>query len=68
MSSQVGQIGSGLQPRWDRSRRTETTLSLLRDLPMKGMVSHEFDFARAPDAYKLLDEHAADALGVLLRY
>lgn len=68
VSSQVGRVPPQLQARWDRTRRTLTTLALLRSLPVAQMVSHEVPFADAPRAYELLDAGPEDVYGVLLRY
>ena len=68
ISSQVGQIAGTLQPRWDRERRSRTTLARLETLPVQSMVTHEVSFEEAPRAYDLLDTGGGDVLGVLLRY
>jgi threonine dehydrogenase-like Zn-dependent dehydrogenase len=68
ISSQVSTLGSGLQPRWDLLRRMEVVLQLLADPRLRTEVTHTFPFDRAPEAYRLLDENAADALGVVLTY
>jgi threonine dehydrogenase-like Zn-dependent dehydrogenase len=68
VSSMVGLVGSGLQPRWDKRRRMQTAMRLLRAVDVNAMVTHEFDFADAPQAYALIDEHPNETLGVLLNY
>jgi threonine dehydrogenase-like Zn-dependent dehydrogenase len=68
ISSQVSTIGSGLQPRWTMERRMEYALTLLTGSVLTTNVTHTFPFARAPDAYRLLDEDAASAMGVVLTY
>jgi threonine dehydrogenase-like Zn-dependent dehydrogenase len=68
ISSQVSSIGSGLQTRWSMERRMATVLRLLADDGLRTPISHTLPFARAPEAYRLLDEHAAETTGVMLDY
>jgi len=68
MSSQVSSVGSGLQPRWDFVRRMELVLDLIKTFPIKEMVTHHFDLARAPEAYQFVDTRADETLGVVFRY
>ena len=67
-SSQVGRSDPGLAPRWDRSRRTETVLRLLRRLDLEALISHRLPFDRAPEAYPLLDERPGEAVQVVFTY
>jgi threonine dehydrogenase-like Zn-dependent dehydrogenase len=68
VSSQVSSLGSGLQPRWDFGRRMDVVLELLVKLPVKEMVTHRFQLADAGDAYRFVDLHADETLGVLFKY
>jgi 2-desacetyl-2-hydroxyethyl bacteriochlorophyllide A dehydrogenase len=68
VSSQNATIGSGLQPRWDTERRMGVVMEQLADLDTAHLISHRFPFSRAPEAYRLLDEHHDDAFGVILDY
>jgi len=68
ISSQVSSLGSGLQPRWDFSRRFGTVLSHLPYLNVDKMVSHSFSLADAPDAYRLIDEDPGSTFGVIIDY
>lgn len=68
VSSQVSSLGSGLQPRWDFGRRMDTVMSLLPGLPVKDMVTHRFDLARAEEAYRFVDTRANETLGVMFGY
>jgi 2-desacetyl-2-hydroxyethyl bacteriochlorophyllide A dehydrogenase len=67
-SSQVGQINPALAPRWDRARRTALVMELLPQLRLADLISHRIPFAQAPEAYRLLDGHAENALQVILTY
>lgn len=68
ISSQVSTLGSGLQPRWSWERRDQVAFSLLAQDWLQTPVTHRLRFAEAPEAYRLLDQHPEDAIGVLLDY
>jgi 2-desacetyl-2-hydroxyethyl bacteriochlorophyllide A dehydrogenase len=68
VSSQVSSLGSGLQPRWTVERRNRAAFDLLRSDWLDTPVSHRFAFERAPEAYRILDEGADRAMGILLVY
>jgi 2-desacetyl-2-hydroxyethyl bacteriochlorophyllide A dehydrogenase len=68
VSSQVSSLGSGLQPRWDFTRRMSVVLELLGELPIKEMVTHRYDISNAAKAYEFVDTRADETLGVLFRY
>lgn len=68
VSSQNASVGSGLQPRWDTERRMGVAMRRLERIDVSRLITHRFPFEHAPEAYRLLDEHPADALGVLLEY
>lgn len=67
-SSQVGQTNPALTPRWDRARRTAVAVDLLPRLHLEPLISHRIPFARATEAYALLDEHPEEAGQVVLTY
>jgi threonine dehydrogenase-like Zn-dependent dehydrogenase len=68
VSSQVSSVGSGIQTRWDFSRRRDAVLSLLAELPVKEFITHRFTLNAAPEAYALVDTQADATLGVLFDY
>lgn len=67
-SSQVGQIAPALGRRWDRARRLALAGELLPHLHLGDLISHRLPFARAAEAYRLLDEQPEEALQVVLTY
>jgi 2-desacetyl-2-hydroxyethyl bacteriochlorophyllide A dehydrogenase len=67
-SSQVGRINPELAPRWSLRRRLETVTGLLPRLRLRELVSHRLPFARAPEAYRLLEERPEEAVQVILDY
>ncbi len=67
-SSQVGQLDPALAPRWDRARRLAVARRLLAELPLAELISHRVPFARALEAFALLDQHPETALQVVLTY
>jgi 2-desacetyl-2-hydroxyethyl bacteriochlorophyllide A dehydrogenase len=58
VSSQVVQVGSGLQPRWDRARRFATAMRLVPSMGVDALITHRFPLAEAPAAYALI--HLSD--------
>jgi NADPH:quinone reductase-like Zn-dependent oxidoreductase len=68
VSTQVGSVGSGLQPRWDFDRRMQVVLELLSSERVRVRAMHTLPFARAPEAFRLVDDHPGEALAVLLEY
>lgn len=68
ISSQVSTLGTGLQPRWSWERRDQVAFSLLAKDWLQTTVTHQLPFSAAPEAYRLLDQHPDEAIGVLLEY
>jgi 2-desacetyl-2-hydroxyethyl bacteriochlorophyllide A dehydrogenase len=59
---------AGTRPRWDPVRRTEATLDLLPSLDTPSLVSRHVPFVDGPDAYRIVDEHPDQVLGVVIDY
>lgn len=57
-------------PAWDRARLRRTAAKLLGSgaLDVSAFVTHRFPFARATDAYALIDKHPEEVLKVVLEY
>jgi 2-desacetyl-2-hydroxyethyl bacteriochlorophyllide A dehydrogenase len=68
VSSQVGAVDPALAPRWDRARRTDAARGLLEDLVLAPLITHRFPFARASEAYALVDTRPDETVQVLLTY
>ena len=68
ISSQVSQIDPALSPRWDRQRRLDTARSLLSDLVLRPLITHGIPFARAAEAYELVDQRPEETVQVILTY
>ncbi|HEY6203444.1 MAG TPA: zinc-binding alcohol dehydrogenase [Candidatus Limnocylindria bacterium] len=68
VSSQVSQIDTALAPRWDRQRRLDTALALLEELVLGPLISHRIPFARAAEAYELVDQRPEETVQVILTY
>jgi 2-desacetyl-2-hydroxyethyl bacteriochlorophyllide A dehydrogenase len=68
VSTQVGTIDSALQPRWTRERRMVLACDLLPRLQLEPLISHRIPFENAAHAYRLVDEHAANTVQVVLTY
>src|SRR5207244_2565890 len=68
VSSQVGRIDPSLAPRWDRERRLELATTLLGELILAELITHRIPFARAAEAYALLDAQSRQTVQVVLDY
>jgi 2-desacetyl-2-hydroxyethyl bacteriochlorophyllide A dehydrogenase len=68
VSSQVSQLDPALAPRWDRQRRLDTALSLLAELVIGPLITHRIPFARAAEAYELVDQRPEETVQVVLTY
>lgn len=68
ISSQVSQLDPALAPRWDRQRRLETAVALLSELVLSPLITHRIPFARAAEAYELVDQRPEETVQVILTY
>jgi threonine dehydrogenase-like Zn-dependent dehydrogenase len=68
VSCQVGRVGSGLEPRWDRSRRFDTSARLCEQFRVSRMLTHESMIDDATAAYRFLDEHPNDVTALAFNY
>ena len=68
VSSQVSQLDPALAPRWDRQRRLDTALSQLGELVIAPLITHRIPFARAAEAYELVDQRPDETVQVILTY
>ena len=66
-SSQVSLVGSRAG-RWDRARRRDAARALLRELPVEELVTHEFPFEQAADAYAAIERGEHGLVHAVLRY
>ena len=67
-STQVSTIPASLSGRWDPTRRREVTRTLLSELPLGALATHEFPFERAPEAYAAVAGAEPDLMHAALRY
>jgi threonine dehydrogenase-like Zn-dependent dehydrogenase len=68
LSSQVSTIASTLTGRWDKRRRLEFALQMVRAIEPTRLITHRIPIERAAEAYSLLDTHREHALQVVLTY
>ena len=62
----MGHLDSGVD--WSWARRFAVADHFLKQIDIETLITHRFPFSEAPEAYKLLDERASTALGVILEY
>jgi 2-desacetyl-2-hydroxyethyl bacteriochlorophyllide A dehydrogenase len=68
ISSQVSTIAAPLTDRWDKNRRMQLAWAMLRAIPVADLITHRLPITAAPEAYQLLDQHAATTLQLLFTY
>lgn len=69
ISSQVSTLAPELSGRWDKARRFAVTWEMLARLQPARLITHRFDLAQAPAAYRLLaSEQEEGVVQVILRY
>ncbi len=56
-----------LGPLWSLRRQEQLALDLIPALDLLPLITHEFPFARAADAYALIDRQGAEVVSVILR-
>jgi 2-desacetyl-2-hydroxyethyl bacteriochlorophyllide A dehydrogenase len=67
-SSQVSTIPSTLAGRWTVGRRRAVTRSLLRQLPLDALTTHEFPFSEVSRAFDAVDRCEPGLIHAVLRY
>jgi len=67
-STQVSSIPVAQQAVWDRRTRLERARSLLRELPLEALATHEFPFEGAPEAYEAIDRGLDGLIHAALSY
>lgn len=68
VSSQVGFVDPGLEPRWNRERRLAVAVDLVPELALAPLISHRVPFREAARAYALVDTHPDQVVQVILTY
>jgi 2-desacetyl-2-hydroxyethyl bacteriochlorophyllide A dehydrogenase len=67
-STQVSSIPAHQRGRWNRPSRLEKVRSLLRELPLETLATHEFPFELAADAFDAIDRGQDGLLHMALKY
>ena len=68
ISSQVSTIAPELRGRWTPERRFGATWEMIRQVRPERFITHCFPISRATEAYRLLDEHPAETIQVMIAY
>jgi 2-desacetyl-2-hydroxyethyl bacteriochlorophyllide A dehydrogenase len=67
-STQVSTIPARLSGLWTIARRRTAAASLLREMPLSFLATHQFPFARVAEAYAAVDEGAEGLVHAALCY
>ena len=68
ISSQVSHLAPRWRGRWDKNRRLQIALSLLKKHKPASLITHRFPLSQAGDAYRLLDQNNNETLQIVLTY
>jgi 2-desacetyl-2-hydroxyethyl bacteriochlorophyllide A dehydrogenase len=67
-STQVSSIPGRLAPRWTLQRRRETTLELMKELPLGQLATHTFPVGEVAAAFEAVDSKADELIHAALSY
>jgi threonine dehydrogenase-like Zn-dependent dehydrogenase len=67
-STQVSTIPERLAPQWDKDKRRQAVVELMRDLPLSVFATHTFPFENAEDAYDAIDRRQEGLIHAALEY
>jgi 2-desacetyl-2-hydroxyethyl bacteriochlorophyllide A dehydrogenase len=68
ISSQVSTIASGLQGRWNKSRRFQTAWQMLEKFKPSQYISRQLPITQASAAYQLLDQNPGESIQIIFTY
>lgn len=68
ISSQVSSLAPHFSGRWDKKRRFDLAIEYLQKSDLNWAITHRFPFAKAGEAYQLLDKTPWEAGQVILTY
>jgi 2-desacetyl-2-hydroxyethyl bacteriochlorophyllide A dehydrogenase len=66
LSSQVSTIAPPLRGRWDHDRRMSTAINWLSKNQNQSWITHEIPFAKAQEAYEIINKPGGEYLQVIL--
>ncbi|MFF1877926.1 zinc-binding alcohol dehydrogenase [Leifsonia sp. NPDC058230] len=68
ISSQVGGLSPDLGPLWSLKRRQEVVSSLMGELDLEPLITHERPIEEAAEAYRIVDSRPNDLVQFVLTY
>jgi hypothetical protein len=68
VSSQVSTIAPELSGRWDKARRFCVAWGMINKCHPAQFISHCLEFAKAGEAYRLLDDSPQDTTQIIFDY
>lgn len=67
-SSQVSSIPNKKSARWDKERRLNTALVILKERDYKELITHKYEINKAAEAYEKLCNDPEDVVQTVLKY
>ncbi len=68
ISSQVSSLAPHLSGRWTKKRRLDRAIQHLQESDLSWLITHRFPFAKAEEAYQLLDKTPWEVGQIILTY
>jgi 2-desacetyl-2-hydroxyethyl bacteriochlorophyllide A dehydrogenase len=68
ISSQVSTLAPEFTGAWTKKRRLDVAREMIRRVKPSRLITHRIPIAEADKAYKLLEQHADQTIGVVLTY
>ena len=68
ISSQVSTLAPELRGRWTKERRFDLAWEMIRQVQPARWITHTFALTDAPASYRLIDQHPAETIQVILSY
>ena len=67
-STQVSTIPARLAPEWTKKKRVETALSLMKELPLDLLATHEFPLPQVSRAFRAVDSSTEGLIHAAINY
>lgn len=67
-STQVSTIPDRLKSQWDKNKRRQAVVGLLRELPLSSLATHTFPFEDASEAFDAIDRRREGLIHTALSY
>lgn len=67
-SSQVSSIDPKISGRWNKSRRINQAIKMIKEIEPRSLITQEMPFSEAQKVYELLDKHPEKYVQIMFKY